>query len=92
MKRKLIQEEKRDCDKISLERKFSVDRLNREKERGLAYLDQLEIRLKEKDQAMQQARDESIELRDQLKRKDNLLLEKDRTLETLENSRKGTSD
>lgn len=87
-----IQQEKKHCDKISLERKFSVDRLNREKERGLAYLDQLEIRLKEKDQAMQQARDESIELRDQLKRKDNLLLEKDRTLETLENSRKGTSD
>lgn len=87
-----IQQDKRESDKISLERKFSVDRLNREKERGLAYLGQLEIRLTEKEQDLRQAQDETNELRDQLRRKENLLLEKDRTLETLENSRKGTSE
>lgn len=87
-----LQQEKRESDKISLERKFSVDRLNREKERGLAYLGQMEIRLTEKEQALRQATDERAELRDQLRRKENLLLEKDRTLETLEKSRKGASD
>ena len=87
-----LQQEKREVDKISLERKFSVDRLNREKERGLAYLGQLEIRLTEKEQALRQAQDEKVELRDQLRRKDNLVLEKDRTIDTLETSRKGTSD
>ena len=87
-----LQEEKRESDKISLERKFSVGRLNREEERGLAYLGQLEVRLTEKEQALRQASDERAELRDQLRRKEALLLEKDRTLETLENSRKGTTD
>lgn len=87
-----LHQEKRENDKVSLERKFSVDRLNREKERGLAYLGQLEIRLTEKEQDLRQARDQSTELRDQLRRKDNLLSEKDRTLEALENSRKGTSE
>ena len=87
-----MQQEKRESDKISLERKFSVDRLNREKERGLAYLGQLEIRLTEKEQALRQASDERAELRDELRRKETLLLEKDRTLETLENSRKGATD
>ena len=84
-----MQQEKRESDKISLERK---DRLNREKERGLAYLGQLEIRLTKKEQALGQANDERAELRDQLRRKETLILEKDRTLETLENSRKGTTD
>lgn len=87
-----LQQEKRESDKISLERKFSVDRLNREKERGLAYLGNIEIRLTEKEQALRQANDERGELREQLRRKDNLLFEKDRTLETLEKSRKGTTD
>lgn len=87
-----LQQEKRQSDKISLERKFSVDRLNREKERGLAYLGQLEIRLTEKEQSLKHAQDEDVELRDQLRRKENLILEKDRTIETLETSRKGTSD
>ena len=90
--KEIMQQEKRESDKISLERKFSVDRLNREKERGLAYLGQLEIRLTEKEQALRQASDERAELRDELRRKENLLWEKDRTLETLENSRKGTTD
>ena len=87
-----MQQEKRESDRISLERKFSVDRLHREKERGLAYLGQLEIRLTEKEQALRQASDERAELRDELRRKETLLLDKDRTLETLENSRKGATD
>ena len=87
-----LQQEKINCDKISLERKLSVDRLNREKERGLAYLDQLEIRLTEKQQDLKRAQDENDEFRDTLRRKENLLLEKGRTIETLEASRKGTSD
>ena len=87
-----LQQEKRQSDKVSLERKFSVDRLNREKERGLAYLGQLEIRLTENEQSLKNAQDENFELRDQLRRKENLVLEKERTIETLETSRKGTSD
>ena len=87
-----MQQEKRESDKISLERKFSVDRLNREKERGLVYLGQLEIRLTEKEQALRHSSDERNELRDQLRQKETLLLEKDRTVETLESSRKGTTD
>ena len=87
-----LQQEKRQSDKVSLERKFSVDRLNREKERGLAYLGQLEIRLTEKEQSLKNTQDENFELRDQLRRKENLVLEKERTIETLETSRKGTSD
>ena len=43
-----------------------MDVLNREKERRLAYLGQLEIRLTEKEQALRQASDERAELRDQL--------------------------
>ena len=87
-----LQQEKINCDKISLERKVSVDRLNREKERGLAYLGQLEIRLTEKQQDLQLAQNENAEFRDTLRRKENLLLEKGRTIEALEASRKGTSD
>ena len=87
-----LQQEKINCDKISLERKLSVDRLNREKERGLAYLGQLEIRLTEKQQDLQLAQNENAEFRDTLRRKENLLLEKGRTIEALEASRKGTSD
>ena len=87
-----LQQEKIKGDKISLERKFSVERLNREKERGLAYLGQLEIRLTEKQQALKHAQDENVELRDQIRRKENLVMEKDRTIDTLEVSRKGTSD
>lgn len=41
---------------------------------------------------MRQASDERNELPDQLRQKEALLLEKDRTLETLESSRKGTTD
>lgn len=90
--KEVLQQEKRQSDKVGLERKFSVDRLNREKERGLAYLGQLEIRLTEKEQSLKNTQDENFELRDQLRRKENLVLEKERTIETLETTRKGTSD
>ena len=87
-----LQQEKIKGDKISLERKFSVERLNREKERERAYLGQLEIRLTEKQQALKHAQDENVELQDQIRRKENLVMEKDKTIDTLEVSRKGTSD
>lgn len=90
--KEILQQEKRQSDKISLERKLAVDNLNREKERGLAYLGEVESRLAEKEESLKCAENENVKLRDQLRGKENLILEKGRTIETLETSRKATSD